>query len=98
MCHRGEPEVDFSFLAKCFKGLVIELRSVISDDGLRQSISAYDGFPYEFFHICCLHEIEWLSFYPFGKIVDRYDQELILSCFSDGEAPEQINSPLAMGI
>ena len=65
--------VDLEFGAEFFKSLVVELSSVINDEGPGQTKSTYDILPDEVssFMLCylgcrlCLH--------PFGEVVD-YDK------------------------
>ena len=70
MGYRGKPVVDLEFGAEFFKSLVVELSSVIGDEGPGQTKSTYDILPDEVpsFMLCYLGCR--FGFHPFGEVVD----------------------------
>ena len=47
MCNGGEPMLNMEFFQELFEPLAIELSAIVSDDGSREAITAYDRFPDE---------------------------------------------------
>ena len=62
-----------------FEVLIVELSSVVSDDGMRQFESVDDGFLDEVFHFTFDDLSQGFGFYPLGQIVDCDHYEFFLA-------------------
>jgi len=61
---------------------IYELLVVVGYDGIRYSIAAYNVFPYKLFDLLRCDDGQWLSFYPFRKVVDAHNDEFHFCLFS----------------
>jgi len=71
---------------------IYELSAIVGYDSMRYSIAADNVFPYELLDLLCCDCGQWLSFYPFRKVVDVHNEEFHLS-FSRGERSKDVHSP-----
>jgi len=72
---------------------IYELPTIIGYDSVRDNISAYDVLPYEMLDLLCCYCGQWLSFYPFCKIVNADNENFHLS-FPWGEGSQDVHPPL----
>jgi len=84
---------DFETAVEFNKFLIYELLTIISYDSVRDSVSAYDVFPYKLLDLLCCDCGQWFSLYPLCEIINTNDEELYLS-FAWGERSQDIHSPL----
>ena len=70
--------LNMEFFQELFEPLVIELGAVVRDDGSREAITAYDGFPDKRFRLGHCDVGDGLSFDPFGEIIHGYEEKLSL--------------------
>ena len=72
--------------------LIYEMSSVVGYDSVGHSVPAYDVFPYKLLDLLCCDYGQWLSLYPFCKIVNANNEELYLS-LPWGEWSQDVHSP-----
>ena len=72
---------------------IIKLLAIIDDDDLREAESTDDGLPYKLSGLGLDDLSHQLGFYPFGEVVDGYEQELPL-CWDKREGSEYVDPPL----
>ena len=63
---------------KVFELLIIKLSVVVGDDDLREAESGDDGLSDEFSSLGLSDLRYWLSFHPFGEVIDSHEQKLLL--------------------
>ena len=85
--------LDPQLLVEISKCVIVELPSIVRDEGSRDSEAANDASPNEATDILFCDSGQWLGLDPFDEVVDPYDEELKLS-YSDEEGPNSIQSPL----
>ena len=78
MADRGEPMVNVKFHAKLFKLQVIEISSIIGNDGIWQSEPTYDGFLEKILDLLLGDLCQQLNFNLLSKVVNCNDPKLSL--------------------
>ena len=68
---------------------IYKLPTIVGYDSVRNSILEYDVLPYKLLDLLCYDCGQWLSFYPFRKIVNSDNEEFHLS-FPQGEGSQEI--------
>ena len=66
------------FFQELFEPLAIELGAVVSDNGSREAIMAYDGLPKESLCLSLYDLGHGLRFDPFGEIIHGNEEKLLL--------------------
>ena len=76
--------LNVEFFQELFEPLAIKLGAVVSDDGSREAIMAYEGFLDERFHLGHCDVGDGLGFNPFGEIIHDNEEELLYISRSSG--------------
>ena len=84
------------FRSEVSEVLIVELSSIVGDNGMRQSEPEDDGLLNEVFHLPLSDLRQRLGFHPLGKVVDRDDYELSLTG-RRRERSEYVDSPPGEG-
>ena len=96
MPDRGQSVRDTKPRTEVSEVLVVELSSVVSNDGVWQSEHEDDRLLNEVFHLLLSDLCQRFGFHLLSEVVDRDDYELSLTG-RRGERSEYANSPLSKG-
>ena len=96
MPDRSQLVRDMKSHTELFEIIVVELSSIVGDDGVRQSESKDDGLLDEVFHLALGDLCQGFDLHPLGEVVDRDNYELTLArCWR--ERAEYVDPPLDEG-